>query len=124
MRPAGLKRLLRLERYNNYKISLSALAKQAKFNLPEQGAAITFFIPVPRSWSQKKKKLYHGTLHQAKPDLDNLLKAMLDSLLSEDKKIAHFGELCKVWVNLDYGWIEVRDTSPSDIYILPPPTQE
>jgi Holliday junction resolvase RusA-like endonuclease len=123
LRPPGLKRLKRLERYNEYKISLSALAKQEKFSFPEQGASIIFFIPVPKSWSKKKKKLHHGTLHQSKPDLDNLLKAMTDSLLSEDKIIAHYGELCKVWVNLDFGWIEISETTPSDIYISPP-TQE
>jgi Holliday junction resolvase RusA-like endonuclease len=93
------------------------------FSFPEQGAAITFFIPVPRSWAKKKKKLYHGTLHQAKPDLDNLLKAMTDALLSEDKVIAHYGELCKVWVNMEYGWIEIRETIPSDLYIKPPSPQ-
>ena len=124
LRPGGLKRLLRLERYNDYKLSLSALAKQQHFTFPEQGASIIFFIPVPKSWSKKKKKLYHGTLHQSKPDLDNLMKAMIDSLLSEDKIIAHYGELCKVWVDLDYGWIEIRETTPSDIYIQPPPKGE
>jgi Holliday junction resolvase RusA-like endonuclease len=121
LRPPGLKRLLRLERYNEYKLSLSALAKQKKFTFPEQGATITFFIPVPQSWSKKKKELYHGTLHQSKPDLDNLLKAFLDSLLSEDKTVCHYGELCKVWVNLDYGWIEIGESMPSDIFICPPP---
>ena len=124
LRPPGLKRLKRLERYNEYKLSLAALAKEQHFSFPEQGASITFFIPVPKSWSKKKKKLYHGTLHQSKPDLDNLLKAATDSLLSEDKVIAHYGELCKVWVNLDYGWIEIRETIPSDLYISPPPQAE
>jgi Holliday junction resolvase RusA-like endonuclease len=116
--------LKRLERYNDYKLSLSALAKQKHFDFPEQGAAITFFIPCPKTWSKKKKKLHHGTLHQSKPDLDNLLKAFTDSLLQEDKIIAHYGELCKVWVNLDYGWIEIRETIPSDLYIQPPPKEE
>jgi Holliday junction resolvase RusA-like endonuclease len=124
LRPPGLKRLLRLERYNEYKLSVNTLAKEKKFTFPEQGASIIFFIPVPVSWSEKKKKLHHGTLHQSKPDLDNLLKAMMDSLLSEDKFIAHYGELCKVWVNLDYGWIEIRETIPSDIEIRPPPKRE
>lgn len=124
LRPPGLKRLKRLERYNEYKLSLGALAKQAHFSFPEQGASIIFFIPVPQSWSKKKKKLYHGTLHQSKPDLDNLLKAMTDALLAEDKIIAHYGELCKVWVNFDRGWIEIKDTIPTDIYIKQPPAQE
>ena len=120
LRPPGLKRLKRLERYNEYKLSLAALAKDRHFSFPEQGACITFFIPVPRTWSKKKKKLYHGTLHQSKPDLDNLLKAMTDALLFEDKVVAHYGELCKVWVDLNFGWIEVRESRPSDLYIVPP----
>lgn len=124
LRPPGLKRLKRLERYNEYKISLAALAKERHFSFPEQGACITFFIPVPRSWSKKKKKLYHGTLHQAKPDLDNLLKAMTDSLVGEDKVIAHYGELCKVWVNYEFGWIEIRESIPTDLYISPPTQAE
>lgn len=48
----------------------------------------------------------HGKLHQSKPDLDNLLKAVTDALLSEDMRIGHFGELSKIWVNSEEGWIE------------------
>jgi Holliday junction resolvase RusA-like endonuclease len=75
LRPAGLKRLLRLERYNNYKLDLSAEAKRKSFIMPPVGTSITFVIPVPPSWSKKKKKLYHGRFHQSKPDIDNLQKA-------------------------------------------------
>jgi Holliday junction resolvase RusA-like endonuclease len=124
LRPPGLKRLKRLERYNEYKLCVGALAKEQRFKFPEQGASIIFFIPVPKSWSKKKKKLYHGTFHQSKPDLDNLLKAIGDSLMFEDKVVAHYGELCKVWVNLDYGWIEITEKTPSDIFISPPQRPE
>ena len=47
LRPEGLKRLLRLERYNDYKITLCGLAKSQRFNPPEQGGHLTFYIPVP-----------------------------------------------------------------------------
>ena len=59
LRPAGLSRLLRLEKYNKYKVDLLAEAKAKQFILPPVGASITFFIPVPPSWSKKKKKLHH-----------------------------------------------------------------
>ncbi|MBK7883590.1 MAG: hypothetical protein IPJ81_07125 [Chitinophagaceae bacterium] len=71
--PSGLKRLLRIEKYNDYKATLLGIAKSKKFTIPAQGAGVTFFIPCPKSWSNKKKKRYHGTLHQSRPDLKNLL---------------------------------------------------
>ena len=105
LRPAGLSRLLRLEKYNKYKVDLLAEAKAKQFILPPVGASITFFIPVPPSWSKKKKKLHHGRFHQSKPDIDNLTKAALDSLMAEDKQIAHL-EIQKRWVDFESGWIE------------------
>lgn len=120
LRPAGLKRLLRIEQYNNYKIELLAEAKRKNFKVPSHGFSITFYIPVPKSWSNKKKKLHHGTLHQSTPDLDNFLKAAWDSMLSEDKYIAQY-TACKRWVDFDAGWIEIElSDTPCQITITPP----
>ena len=85
LRPAGLARLQRLERYNQYKIDLSALAKQIRFTPPEQGGHLSFYIPVPRTWKKYKKEQYHLQLHQSTPDWDNLAKAFFDSLLHQDQ---------------------------------------
>ena len=112
LRPAGLARLLRIERYNQYKIDLLSLCKAKGFTLPAQGLCITFYIPVPKSWSGKKKKLYHGTLHQSTPDIDNLVKATFDSLAREDKYVGHIGQICKRWVNFETGWIEFEIVEP------------
>jgi Holliday junction resolvase RusA-like endonuclease len=105
LRPPGLKRLMRLERYNQYKIDLYAISKQIKFTPPEQGGHLIFYIPVPRSWSKQKKARYHHQLHQSTPDWDNLSKAFYDSLLTEDKHIADI-RVTKLWVNSEHGWIE------------------
>lgn len=105
LRPAGLKRLLRLEKYNNYKIDLLSEAKRRGFELSPAGMCITFYIPCPKSWSQKKKEAYHGTLHQSRPDIDNLAKAFFDSLVIEDKFVANV-TLTKRWVFYEKGWIE------------------
>ena len=113
LRPAGLKRLLRIEKYNDYKVSLLAIAKEKRFIIPPQGAGVTFFVPCPRSWSSKKKKKYHGTLHQSRPDLKNFLSAWEDGLCSEDKYIAHYSELCKRWVDHPTGWIEIVIREPT-----------
>lgn len=53
------------------------------------------------------------TLMQNRPDLDNYLKALIDSLCSEDKYIAHYGELAKYWVDFEVGWIELTIQEPT-----------
>jgi Holliday junction resolvase RusA-like endonuclease len=112
LRKAGLARLVRIEKYNQYKIDLLALCKSKSFTLPSQGLCISYYIPVPKSWSEKKKKLYHGTLHQSTPDIDNLVKATFDSLVREDKYVGHIGSICKRWVNFPIGWIEFEVIEP------------
>lgn len=112
LRPAGLARLLRLERYNQYKIDLSALAKQIRFTPPEQGGHLSFYIPVPRTWKKYKKEQYHLQLHQSTPDWDNLAKAFFDSLLHQDKGIADI-RVTKKWVNQESGWIEFTSQLPT-----------
>jgi Holliday junction resolvase RusA-like endonuclease len=120
LRPSGLKRLLRLERYNAYKIALLAEAKSKRFSIPAHGLSVTFFLPVPKSWSKKKKKLHHGMLCQSKPDIDNLVKAFFDSLVSEDKHIASIS-MTKRWVDYELGWIECALTDePMQVEIVPP----
>jgi len=122
LRPSGLKRLMRLERYNKYKIDLASEAKRKLFTMPPIGASVTFVIPVPRSWSKKKKKLYHGRFHQSKPDIDNLQKAFLDSLMKEDKQIAHL-EVQKRWVDFELGWIEITLKDYEQVLTLPIPKE-
>jgi Holliday junction resolvase RusA-like endonuclease len=105
LRPDGLKRLLRLEKYNDYKSALLELARKKSFAIPEQGVHIIFYFPVPKSWAKYKKEEMHMKLHQSKPDIDNCIKALFDSLMKEDKYIADF-RATKKWSNSDEGWIE------------------
>ena len=48
------------------------------------GSTVIFYLPMPKSWSKKKKALMLGKGHQQKPDVDNLLKAVMDAVLKED----------------------------------------
>jgi Holliday junction resolvase RusA-like endonuclease len=109
-----------LERYNNYKIDLLAEAKRKKFSIPASGLCVVFFVPMPKTWSKKKRKAHHGLFCQARPDIDNLAKAFIDSLVSEDKYIANIS-LTKRWVDVPYGWIEcsIKD-EPQEVLIVPP----
>lgn len=112
LRPSGLKRLLRLEKYNKYKIDLLTLARSQQVFFQEQGSHLIFYIPVPKTWKKYKKAEMHLQLHQSKPGIDNLTKAVLDSLLLEDKYIADI-RMTKKWVNSEYGWIELYISTPS-----------
>lgn len=105
LRESGLKRLLRLEKYNEYKLSLLAEAKLKNFKIPVAGLHVNFYFPCPKSWSKKKKKLHHGEYHLSKPDIDNLIKGFFDALCIEDKYIANISAT-KRWVDFDCGWIE------------------
>ena len=54
------------------------------------------FIPMPGSWSKKKRVEMVGRLHQQRPDRDNIDKAVLDALWGEDSCVAA-GSIEKVW---------------------------
>jgi len=57
---------------------------------------IVFVVPMPKSWSQKKRNLMVSLPHQQRPDLDNLIKAVNDCLCEEDSHI-HWIEARKLW---------------------------
>jgi Holliday junction resolvase RusA-like endonuclease len=59
--------------------------------------AVTFHIPMPKSWSKRKKALMERTGHTQKPDIDNLLKALLDSLYEDDSHIHAIAGMNKRW---------------------------
>lgn len=69
-------------------------------------AYIVFNVPMPASWSAKKRAEMNGKPHCQKPDLDNKIKAILDSALKED---SHVWEIHarKVWSEI--GSIEIRE---------------
>lgn len=54
------------------------------------------FIAMPASWSKKRKLAMEGKDHQAKPDRDNIDKAVLDSLWAQDSCVAK-GLIEKRW---------------------------
>jgi Holliday junction resolvase RusA-like endonuclease len=65
--------------------------------LPSEIGSITFIVPMPDSWSEKKKKEFDEQAHKQRPDLDNFLKGLQDCLCSEDSHIWRIDNLCKLW---------------------------
>lgn len=57
---------------------------------------IRFLLPMPASWSQKKRDRLCGQPHQSKPDIDNLLKGFMDALLKDDARIWEV-RASKIW---------------------------
>lgn len=76
-----------------------------KVSISESGAHVIFHIPMPKSWREEMKREMHQMPHQQTPDIDNLLKAVLDAIYKDDSHI-HDIQASKVW---DYkGSIEVK----------------
>ena len=53
--------------------------------VPVSGAHIIFNMPIAKSRTKKEKTGMLGQPHQLKPDIDNLLKALLDAIYDEDQ---------------------------------------
>lgn len=64
--------------------------------LPESGWHVTFYIPMPESWSDSKKGRMNGMPHQQIPDKDNLEKALLDAVFDDDS-VVWDGRVTKRW---------------------------
>jgi Holliday junction resolvase RusA-like endonuclease len=69
--------------YFEFKNKIKAQAEQMNFQLPEI-LDIVFLIPMPFTWSEKKKVKHNKTKVMKRPDLDNLVKAFMDALSVED----------------------------------------
>jgi len=48
---------------------------------------ITFYVPMPKSWSKKKTVEMFNTKHLQTPDLDNFEKALYDAVYKNDSHI-------------------------------------
>lgn len=70
-------------RYHDFK----DLIRASQITIPSSGCIVTFILPMPKSWSKKKREAVNGAPHKAKPDIDNLLKALLDSVFNDDAHI-------------------------------------
>ena len=48
---------------------------------------VVFYMPMPKSWSKRKREKMRCEPHQQKPDIDNLVKALLDAVLDDDSHV-------------------------------------
>lgn len=90
------------EKYNAYRNDLRLLA--GSFRLPD-AFRVTYHMPMPKSWSKKKRAEMNGQPHQQKPDLDNIDKGLLDALHDSDQAVWHLDSK-KLWA--ETGSIELE----------------
>ena len=69
---------------------------------------IIFHMPMPASWSAKKRAEMDGKPHQVRPDIDNLAKACSYAVFSEDSHIyeLHASKVWSVEGGIEIGAIE------------------
>ncbi len=89
-------------RYFQYKDELRIALPD--YELPDR-LDITFLLPMPKSWSKRKRAENAGSPHDQKPDIDNLIKAWLDTF-SRDDKYAYAVTAEKYWA--EQGSIELK----------------
>jgi len=100
-------------KYFEYRDAVRAIAAEQGFTLPER-FYLWFQMPMPKSWSQRKKRMLFGEPCRSKPDADNLAKGFFDCF-GEDKHVWSV-QITKTWH--DIGRITV--TLPYDEYCLKP----
>jgi len=99
--PVAKPRMTRSDRWKQRPAVLRyrAFSDELRLKTPDMDLnyyTLTFGLPMPKSWSKKKKLEMDGQPHQQKPDIDNLCKSVLDALYLDDSHI-HDINLKKVW---------------------------
>lgn len=72
-----------VQRYWGFKDAVRA----SGLKIPRGGSHVIFLIPLPKSVAASKRIEFYGHPHLKRPDVDNLLKGLLDALFEEDREI-------------------------------------
>jgi Holliday junction resolvase RusA-like endonuclease len=88
-------------RYFDFRDQIKAMALQHRIMELPVAMGFIFRIPMPKSWSASKRSRYDGQVHQQKPDLDNLIKGITDSIAykrsRDDSHVAVYLFAQKLW---------------------------
>lgn len=74
--------------YKKWKEQFAILWRMNKGPTSFESIAITFYIPISRSKTRKKREAMHLQKHKQKPDLDNLVKSVFDAITHTDQEIS------------------------------------
>lgn len=87
-----------VRRYFEFKNKVVQECNKHNFQL-EGCIEAVFCIPMPESWSDKKKKKMAGLPCKKRPDIDNLTKALMDAVRKED------GDIWKITAEKRYSYL-------------------
>ena len=99
-----------VQRYHAFRDQIKLEANRKGLTELPPALGFIFGIPMPKSWSNKKREAHRRMIHQQKPDLDNLIKAVKDSIAyksaQDDAHVGTYLYAQKMWV--DEGYIELH----------------
>ena len=70
-----------VQRYKAFGQKVRALGVR----IPNGPFRVVFWMPMPKSWSKERRDFVAGSPHVDKPDLDNLVKGLLDAVFYKQK---------------------------------------
>ncbi len=70
-------------RYRYFKSVIRNQANEMKFEL-KGVLEVVFLVPMPSTWSEKKKQRENKKPVKTRPDIDNYVKAFMDAIAAED----------------------------------------
>lgn len=90
--PIGKPRMTRRDKWRHRAAVVRYFAyrdqvRLAGITLPESGYHVTFILPMPASWPEWRKVEMDGQPHQQRPDLDNMMKGLLDAVFADDARL-------------------------------------
>ncbi len=99
------------KKYTKFKKEMEALTSELETTLSEKPVSVEleFGIMMPKSWSKKKRKELNNTYCSNNSDIDNYIKAILDSLNGvvyvDDKQVV---ELFAKKIYSEEGYIQYK----------------
>ena len=76
--------------------------------------SLTIDLPMPESWSKKKRAEMNMQPHTQKPDIDNILKSVQDILMKEDSSIWEI-HATKRWTDKSEGLLIIKNLKPTEL---------
>lgn len=78
-----------LAQYNSVN-ELREIADKIGFIMPEDDFMIECLMPMPKSWTKKKKAEMGFKMHKSKPDSDNAVKKFIDAMFKDGSSSGRF----------------------------------
>ena len=83
------------------------------FVFKPSGYTYVLVLPMPQSWSKKKREEMNGKPHTSRPDIDNMIKSLMDASFKEDSHVYQVS-VTKIW-GYEGKIIELKDSNLNDL---------